>query len=49
MLHRHLNHLDPRWHDWQAVKAACSHLSTMIFDRVCDMDADRSDDYGMEP
>ena len=37
--------LDPRWHDWQAVKAACSHLSTVIFDRVCDMDADRYDDY----
>ncbi|MEW6167784.1 MAG: nucleotidyl transferase AbiEii/AbiGii toxin family protein [Pseudomonadota bacterium] len=36
--------LDPRWHDWQAVKAACSHLSTVIFDRVCDMDADRSGD-----
>jgi hypothetical protein len=33
--------LDPRWHDWQAVKAACSHLSTVIFDRVCDLDADR--------
>ncbi len=30
--------LDPRWHDWQAVKAACSHLSIVIFDRVCDMD-----------
>jgi len=29
--------LDPRWHDWQAVKAACSHLSIVIFDRVCDM------------
>ena len=35
--------LDPRWHDWRSVKATCSHLSTMIFDRVCDMDADRSD------
>ena len=35
--------LDPRWHDWQAAKAACSHLSTVIFDRVCDMNADRSD------
>ena len=34
--------LNPRWHDWQAVKAAGSHLSTVIFDRVCDMDADRS-------
>lgn len=41
--------LDPRWHDWKAVKAACSHLATVIFDRVCDMDADRSDDHGMGP
>lgn len=40
--------LDPRWHDWQAVKAAGSHLSTVIFDRVCDMDADRSDNHGIE-
>jgi hypothetical protein len=29
--------LDPRWHDWQTVKAACRHLATVIFDRVCDM------------
>jgi hypothetical protein len=35
--------LDPRWHDWKVVKRACSHLSTVIFDRVCDMDVDRSD------
>ena len=35
--------LDPRWHDWPAVKAACSHLATVIFDRVCERDADRSD------
>lgn len=35
--------LDPHWHDWQAVKAACSHLSTVVFDRVCDMDADHRD------
>lgn len=34
--------LDPRWHDWQTVKAACSHLSTAIFDRVCGMEADRT-------
>ena len=40
--------LDPRWHDWHAVKAACAHLSTVIFDRVCDMNADRSDDHGMD-
>jgi hypothetical protein len=32
--------LDVRWHDWQTVKTACSHLATVIFDRVCDMDAD---------
>ena len=32
--------LDPRWHDWRVVKTACSHLSTTIFDWVCDMDAD---------
>lgn len=41
--------LDPRWHDWQAVKTACSHLATVIFDRVCDMDSDHSDDYEMKP
>jgi hypothetical protein len=41
--------LDPRWHDWRAVKAACSRLAIVIFDRVCDLEADRSDDYGMEP
>jgi len=28
------------------VKAACSHLVTVIFDRVCDMEADRPDDVG---
>ena len=41
--------LDPRWHDWNAVKAACSHVATVIFDRVCDLEADRSDDSGKEP
>jgi len=29
--------LAPRWHDWQAVKAAGAHLATVIFDRVCEM------------
>jgi len=28
-------HLRARWHDWQVVKAACSHLASIIFDRVC--------------
>jgi hypothetical protein len=27
--------LDPRWHDWRVVRAACSHLAVIIFDRVC--------------
>ena len=27
--------LNPRWHDWQVVKATCSHLAIVIFDRVC--------------
>ncbi|GHU06189.1 hypothetical protein FACS1894158_11880 [Betaproteobacteria bacterium] len=31
--------LDPYWHDWKTVKAACSRLATMIFDRVCDLDS----------
>lgn len=29
--------LDPRWYEWGTVKAACSHLATAIFDRVCDL------------
>ncbi|MCL2776993.1 MAG: hypothetical protein FWD73_03240 [Polyangiaceae bacterium] len=29
--------LDSRWHDWRVVKAACSRLATVIFDRVCEM------------
>jgi len=36
--------LETRWHDWQVVKAVCSHLATVIFDRVCDMNANRFDD-----
>ena len=27
--------LNPCWHDWRTVKAACSHLALVIFDRVC--------------
>jgi hypothetical protein len=29
--------LDPRWHDWNAVKVACAHLAAIIFDRVCEL------------
>ena len=30
--------LAPRWHDWSTVKEACARLSTVIFDRVCDLE-----------
>lgn len=36
--------LDPRWHDWNKVKAACAHLANVIFDRVCDLEATPSDE-----
>jgi hypothetical protein len=32
--------LDARWHDWRVVQAACSRVATLIFDGVCDADAD---------
>lgn len=35
--------LDPRWHDWQAVQAVCSHLATVIFDLVCDLNRKTND------
>jgi len=41
--------LDGRWHDWPSVKAACAHIATAIFDRVCDLEAERSDDCDIEP
>ena len=31
--------LQPRWQDWQTVKAACAQLAIQIFDRVCAMNA----------
>lgn len=27
--------LDPKWHDWDAVRTACARWATVIFDRVC--------------
>ena len=41
-------HLDPRWHDWQAVKAACADYATLIFDRIIGQedDAERNRDEG---
>lgn len=43
--------LSPRWHDWNVVNTACAHISTVIFDRICDLDVDLSndDDDGMRP
>jgi len=35
--------LNPRWHDWNTVQAACSRLATVIFDRLCDMEAREPD------
>jgi hypothetical protein len=32
-----------RWHDWYTVKAACAHIATVIFDRVCDLQDNRSE------
>jgi hypothetical protein len=34
--------LAPRWHDWRVVEAACARLATVIFDRVCELQADGS-------
>ncbi len=27
--------LEPRWHDWTAVKAVCTQVATAVFDRLC--------------
>ena len=32
--------LAPQWHDWNTVKAACAHISIVIFDRVCELEDD---------
>lgn len=33
--------LDPKWHDWNKVKSVCSHVATIIFDRVCDLEEEQ--------
>jgi len=30
--------LDPRWIDWQSVKAACADDATLIFDQIVGLD-----------
>jgi hypothetical protein len=32
--------LNPRWHDWQSIKDACTRLSIQIFDRICSPEPD---------
>jgi len=61
MLHRHLNHqrftlaaIDDvisrgRWGDWAELRRAALSDRTLLDKVVCDMDANRSYDYGMEP
>ena len=38
---REYKNLASRWHDWRAVKAACAHIATTIFDRVCNLEAEQ--------
>lgn len=33
-------HLDPRWHDWDRVRAACADCATLIFDRITGLDGE---------
>ena len=32
------NHLEPRWHDWDAIRTVCAHAATVVFDHRCAMD-----------
>lgn len=41
--------LDARWHTWSEVKTACSHIATVIFDRVCDLESSRLSDRRIKP
>lgn len=36
--------LDPKWHDWNNVKAACVHCSLVIFERTCVADIENHGD-----
>ena len=33
--------LAPKWQDWKAVKVACSHCATAVFDRVAALEPKR--------
>ena len=30
------NHLEARWHDWEAIRAVCARAATVIFDHGCE-------------
>ena len=30
------NHLEARWHDWEAIRAVCTRAATVIFDHGCE-------------
>lgn len=34
--------LDLQWQSWPTVKAACAHASTVIFDKVCELEKNRA-------
>lgn len=40
--------LDARWHAWSTVKAACAHLATVMFERICDLNSPQPN-QGMTP
>jgi hypothetical protein len=35
--------LDPRWHNWQHLRAACLDCATLIFDRIVGQDPAQTD------
>jgi hypothetical protein len=34
--------LAPKWQDWKAVKDACNHCATTVFDRVATLEQKRA-------
>ena len=33
------NHLEARWHDWDAIRTVCARAATVIFDHGCDLNS----------
>ncbi len=40
--------LDPRWHEWETVKAVCGRIAVAIFDRVSDWEAAHPEERGKQ-